>query len=274
MGHSSVLNRCCKMMAGIGLSLLAAATAQAEPVFLEAGKLTYGVNATFAPFEFQKGDSLVGLDIDLGEEIAKRLNRTASPMNMEFQGLIPALLGKRIDFINSAVYINPERAAQVDFIPYLRLGNQLVVRQGNPQKITGRNETLCGKILAVTLGSVQEQYAKADNERCKSGGKPELTLNSYPTNQVTALTLRQGRADALYDSVPGVVNLLQSVPDTYEVAGEPFDNDTQLGFAVRKGDDAMRKELTDALKKLVADGTYRALVEKWRLPETTLLPID
>lgn len=247
------------------------ADAQAEPKLVTPGKLTFGVNATFAPFEFQQGDKLVGLDMDLAEELGKRLKLETLPMNMEFQGLIPALLGGRIDLINSAMYINPERAAQVDFIPYLKLGNELVVLKGNPKGITGRDETLCGKIVAVTLGSVQENYARADNERCVAAGKAGLTISPYPTNQVTALTLRQNRADALYDSTPGVVTLLKEVPDTFQIVGKSFDTDTQLGIAVRKGDDEMRKMVEAALKEMAADGTYKSIVAKWNLPESTLL---
>ena len=139
--------------------LVAGTTARAEPKLVAEGKVTFGVNATFAPFEFQEGEKLVGLDMDLAEELGRRLQLEPVAMNMEFQGLIPALLGGRIDIVNSAMYINPERSAQVDFVPYLRLGNELVVEKGNPKGITGRDEDLCGKVVAVTLGNIQGSCA-------------------------------------------------------------------------------------------------------------------
>lgn len=120
------------------------------------GKLTYGTAATFMPFEFVKEGKLTGFDIDLINALSKEIRLTPAPMPMEFKGLIPALQGKRLDIINSAMYVNPTRAAQVDFVPYLKIGSRVVVSKGNPAKITGRDLSLCGKNIAVTLGGIEE----------------------------------------------------------------------------------------------------------------------
>lgn len=104
-------------------------------------------------------------------------------MNMEFKGLIPALSGGRIDLINSAMYMNAKRAEQVDFIPYLKIGNQVIVQAGNPAKITGRDNSLCGKTISVTLGGIQENQARADDERCKAKGLDGVKVLTFPTAQ-------------------------------------------------------------------------------------------
>lgn len=119
------------------------------------GQLTYGTAATFMPFEFVKNGQLTGFDIDLITALSKKIGLTPAPQQMSFQGLIPALQGKRLDMINSAMYVNPTRAAQVDFIPYLKIGSRVVVRKGNPSGITGRDLSLCGKNIAVTLGALK-----------------------------------------------------------------------------------------------------------------------
>src|SRR2546430_17573989 len=60
-------------------------------------------------FESQRDGKLVGVDVDSGDQIAKRLGLAAEPMNMEFKGLIPALQGGRLDIINSAMYMTQEQ---------------------------------------------------------------------------------------------------------------------------------------------------------------------
>lgn len=247
-----------------------AATDVAPPV-ITAGQLTYGTAATFAPFEFQAGGKLTGFDIDLIEAIGKKLALKPIAMNMEFQGLIPALQGQRIDLINSAMYMNEARAAQVDFVPYLRIGNQVVVTLDNPEKVTGRDNSLCGKTVAVTLGGIEETYARQDDQRCRSAGLQPVKVQTLPTAQATALSLRQGRADAIFDSTPGVVQLLREVPDVYKTAGPEFESDTRIGIAVTKGNTAMSAALQGAVKEMVADGTYKQIIEKWKFPETVSL---
>jgi polar amino acid transport system substrate-binding protein len=252
-------------------ALLVAPIVHAGAPVITAGQLTYGTAATFAPFEFQLNGKLTGFDIDLIEALGKKLNLKPTAMNMEFQGLIPALQGKRLDLINSAMYINEARASQVDFVPYLRIGNQVVVAKENPAKITGRDNSLCGKTVAVTLGGIEETYARQDDQRCKAAGLSAVKVQTLPTAQASALSLRQGRADAIFDSTPGVVQLLREVPDVYLTVGSEFESDTRIGMAVSKGNTAMSDALQGALKELVADGTYKQIIEKWKFPETVSL---
>jgi polar amino acid transport system substrate-binding protein len=241
------------------------AGAETAPDLAAPGKLTYGVAASFAPFEFQKDGAFTGFDIELGEAIAAKMKLSPSPLNMDFKGLIPALQGKRIDVINSAMYINPQRAEQVEFIPYMRIGNEILVRKGNPLKIAARSD-LCGHRVAVTLGAIEETYARQDTEACSKAGKPEVVIMTLPTAQDSALSLAQGRADAMFDSTPGAVQLVTERPESFEIAGAPFESNTQIGIAVRKGDAAMKAAVQAALKEVVADGTYAKLLAKYHLP--------
>jgi len=262
------------------LSLAALLTAFSGPVaaqsldkvaLVEPGKLTYGVAATFAPFEFVNEGKLTGFDIDFMVAIAARLKVDVVARNMEFRGLIPALQGGRIDLINSAMYINPTRAEQVDFVPYLKIGNNIVVQAGNPKGITGRDDTICGKTVAVTLGGISENQARADNTRCLAAGHAGVRVLTLPTAQDSALSVRQGRADANYDSTPGAVMALEKMPGVFEIAGEPFEMDTRIGIATPKGATALQAALRAAIQDMVQDGAYAALIRKWKLPASVSL---
>ncbi len=263
-----------KRLLALSLILLpASALAQAVPALVAPGKLTYGTAASFAPFEFQKDGQLAGFDIEFGAAVAQKMGLAPAPMNMTFSGLIPALQGGRVDVINSGMYINPTRAAQVDFVPYMKIGNEIVVQKGNKLGIQQRSD-LCGHRIAVTLGAIEETYARADAAACKQAGKTEPAILTLPTAQDSAIALRQGRADAMFDSTPGATEMVTALPGVFEIAGEPFESGTQLGIAVRKGDTAMKAAVETAVKAAVetavkaavADGTYAALLKKYNLP--------
>jgi polar amino acid transport system substrate-binding protein len=241
------------------------AQAQDKPALLTPGKLTYGVAATFAPFEYQKDGKLVGFDIEFIDAVAKKLGLSTKPLNIDFAGLIPALQGKRIDIINSGMYMNPKRAEQVDFVPYMKVGDEIVVRKGNPLGIQSRAD-LCGHKIAVTLGGIEETYARQDVEACQKAGKPEPTVLTLPTAQDSALALRQGRADALFNSSPGAAVMVTELPDVFQIAGHTFADGTQIGIAVRKGDTATAAALDKAIHAVVADGDYAKLLAKYNLP--------
>ncbi|MDO9405666.1 MAG: ABC transporter substrate-binding protein [Polaromonas sp.] len=268
IGKNQLAARLAALAATLCVASAVPAATLAPEALVEKGALTYGVAATFAPFEYKDGDKLAGFDIDLITALGKKLNLEPKAMNMEFKGLIPALQGSRVDVINSAMYINPARSEQVDFVPYLKIGNQVIVAKGNPAKITGRDNTLCGKSIAVTLGGIQETQARADNERCTKAGLPAVKVMTLPTAQDSALTLRQGRADAYYDSTPGAVKLMSELSNVFEAVGGEFESNTLIGLAVRKGDAKTKAALEAALKEIVADGTYGKLIAKWNFPAT------
>lgn len=253
-------------LAGLAFSSAVGAAELPKTGLVESGALTYGVAATFAPFEFQKDGKLTGFDIDFIDVLGQKLKAKPVPMNMEFKGLIPALQGGRLDIINSAMYMNPERATQVDFVPYMKIGNMVVVNAGNAAKITGRNETLCGKTIAVTLGGIQESQARADDKACKEKGLKPVDVKTFPTAQDSWLSLRQGRADAVFDSTPGTAKVLDEIPGTFETVGAEFEANTSIGIATRKGDVTLQTSLKAAIAEVVADGTYAKLLAKWKLP--------
>lgn len=257
--------------AAVSLTLCSAAHAADMPKMVESGHLTYGVAATFAPFEFTKDGALTGFDIDLVNAVAKQMKLTPQAQSMQFSGLIPALQGGRTDLINSAMYMTPARATQVDFVPYLKLGDRIIVQAANPAKITGRDNSVCGKTIAVTLGGIEESYARADVQRCAAAKLAAPTVMTLPTAQDAALSLRQGRADALYNSTPGTVKLMTDVPGVYQAVGPEFEQTTTIGMAVNKGNAALAAALKDALAKVVADGTYAQLIGKWQLPASVAI---
>ncbi|KAB8311850.1 ABC transporter substrate-binding protein [Erwinia endophytica] len=269
MSSTSLLLR---RLSGLMLTLaLLPAVSQAATESVTPGKLTYGTAATFMPFEFMKDGKLTGFDIDLITALSKEINLAPAPMSMEFKGLIPALQGKRLDIINSAMYVNPTRAAQVDFVPYLKIGSRVIVAKGNPSGITGRDLSLCGKNIAVTLGGIEESQARADNKHCVDTGKATINVMTFPAATDSAVAVAQGRADAEYLSTPGTVALFTEKPGLFDAVGPEFESDTHIAFAVRKGDTATKAELEKGLQVLVKNGTYKQLIEKWKFPDSVAI---
>lgn len=232
---------------------------------VSAGTLTYGVAATFPPFEYKDGTELAGFDVEMAKELAATMGLDVAPMDMEFDGLIPALNGGRIDVINSAMYVTPERAEQVDFVPYVLVGEAVVTPEGNPQNISELPEDLSGLTVAVTRGAIGETYMNDFNEELEADGLDPMTILALPSNQDALLAVQTGRADAFDTSTPGAAYTLSQQPGKYEVAGT-FDVGTEVGIAVRKGDTETKEALERALDLFVESGGYDELLTKHNLP--------
>ncbi|MBY0415029.1 MAG: transporter substrate-binding domain-containing protein, partial [Bdellovibrionales bacterium] len=93
-----------------------------------AGKLRIAVDTTYPPMEFESTDGkVIGLDVDLARELAKLLKVDAEFIVMPWDGILAGLQSNRYDIIMSSMNITKEREAQVDFVPYISMGQVFVV---------------------------------------------------------------------------------------------------------------------------------------------------
>ena len=242
----------------------------APPPTVAAGKLSWGASPTFAPFEFQRDGQTVGFDVDLMAELARRIGLQSAMLGMDFVGLIPAVQAKRIDAFASGMYITPAREEVLDFIPYLRIGDQMVVAKGNPAHLVGK-DMLCGKHIAVAINTLYEKTAHSLSDACTAAGKPAIDILAVGNSAVVALTLAQGRAEGAISSTSVIAAMMENAPDTFEPLGEPFNTGSRLGIGVSKDDPPLRDAMTAALRAMHDDGAYEALMKKWGLqPSSTI----
>src|SRR5436190_15567891 len=102
-----------------------------------AGKLVFCSDITYPPEESYQGTKPVGSDIDIGNELAKRMGVNGQFNNTGFDAIIAALNAKKCDAVISGMNDTPERSKQVNFVDYINVGQSFMVKKGNPAHITG-----------------------------------------------------------------------------------------------------------------------------------------
>ena len=243
-----------RTLGSIALSLLLAAPAGAADW---TGKvLRLGVDPTYPPLEYKQPDGrLAGFGIEIGEALCAELRARCEWVESNWDGIIPALLSRKIDAIVSSMTITPKRAQHIAFTD--RVSNapsRLVVRRGSA--LLPDAESLRGKRVGVGQGSTQEAYAKA--EWAAKG----VRVVSYQHQDQVYADLVMGRLDA---SLQGAVQasygfLDKPVGKDFELAGAVLDDPRYFGvgdgIGLRKEDVALREDLNKALATIRANGTY------------------
>ena len=69
--------------------------------------IVMGTNAGFKPFEYKNGNEIVGFDVDIAKEIAKKTNKTLKIEDMSFDGLLPALKSVQVDMVIAGMSVTP-----------------------------------------------------------------------------------------------------------------------------------------------------------------------
>ena len=247
----------------LALSLLVGLSAAAGSYAALPQTVRIGTDATYAPFSSKdaKGD-FVGFDIDLGNEMCKRIAVKCTWVGSDFDALIPSLKAKKIDAIISSLSITEKRQQEIAFSDKLYAADsRLIAAKGSPIQPT--IDSLKGKHVGVLQGSTQEAYG---NERWRSHG---VDVVAYQNQDLIYSDLSAGRLDAaLQDEVAASEGFLkQPVGKDYKFGG-PSVKDEKLfgvgtGMGLRKEDNELREALNKAFAEMRADGTYEKLAKKY-----------
>jgi len=237
----------------------------------KAGVLRVGTSPTYPPLEYKDPmtQKLMGLDIDLSEEIGKRLGLKVEWVEQSFDQLINSLDTGRVDMGASGITDIPVRREKADFVDYFSTGSQLFTTSANEAKLM-KAEDVCGRDVAVNRNGIFFIRLQDFNKNvCQAKGLKDIRYSLTDKTADARLQLIQGRAVAALQGVDAIryMNEASNSPDkgTFTLVGEPIAVDV-AGFAFAKKNAALRDLVADAVAAMIADGTYAKIFDKWQLP--------
>jgi len=226
------------------------------------GKLRVATVATFPPNEFKDPDgNSVGVHIDMGRALGQLMGVKVDFILTTFDGIIPGLKAKRYDMAMGSAAITKARLGVVDFVSDLKDGTMFMVAEGD-KAVFKSDLDLCGRTLGVAKGSSQVALADEVAGKCKSAGKSELVVRTYPSQLESALALSSGRINTIIGVGEPLQYIAHGNPGKFRVTGQDvFPADIE-GNMVPKGS-ALSKALVAAQNKLIENGTYKEILDKW-----------
>lgn len=222
--------------------------------------LRFGVDATFAPFEYKNPDgSLAGFNVEIGEAICAELKRECVWVESDWDGIIPGLMVGNFDVILSSMSITPKRQELLDFsIPYQGTGSRFVVRTGTT--IDDSHGGLKGLRVGVQRGTVDHDYLRTHY--------PDADIRAYPGQDEVWLDMAAGRLDTVLVGDTIANNFFATdAGKGFELVGEvhsdPAIYGVGAGMAVPKGSDELLAELNAALEAIAASGKFREINDRY-----------
>jgi lysine/arginine/ornithine transport system substrate-binding protein len=245
-----------KLLAALSVALLAVSAGAAHAK--DWSTVRFGVDASYAPFESKAPDGkLVGFDIDLGNEICKRLNAKCEWVEQDFDGMIPALKAKKFDGVLSSMTITPQRSEQIAFSAKLfNTPTRLVAKKGTNLQPTA--DSLKGKSVGVEQGTIQETYAK------ENWAPKGVNVVPYQNQDQVYADLLSGRLDAaLQDEVQADLGFLKTPRGAgFQFAGKEIPTGA-AAIGLRKEDADLKTKIDKAIADMIKDGTYKKIEAKY-----------
>ncbi|GAA4865347.1 ABC transporter substrate-binding protein [Pseudonocardia benzenivorans] len=226
------------------------------------GKLVFGVDASYPPNEFvdTDGTTIVGMDVDMGTAIAQKFGLTPEFQNSAFPGIIPGIQGGKYEMALSSFTINDERVQLVDMISYFSAGTSLATKKGNPDGLS--IDDLCGKAIGVQAGTVQVDDIATRSKACTDAGKPAIQSTELQQQTDVTLALTSNRIVGMLADSPVIAYAVKTTGDQLQVVGSAYDT-APYGVVVNKNQGQYPQAVQQAVQALIADGTYRKILDKW-----------
>ncbi|WP_261316398.1 ABC transporter substrate-binding protein [Rhizobium leguminosarum] len=231
-----------------------------------------GVNVAvfndWPPDEFVENGELKGWSVDMAKAMSERLGVPFKFEPTSFEIIIPGLASKRFDAGFSSFGVTTERLEVLDFIPQRKEGTGYAFLKGKGFKIEAEND-LCGHSVALLTGAWDFQYlTKVSAEQCDKAGLKPIDLQQFTTQNAAELAVSSGRVEIV---AAGSAKLAYVAKQTgkYDMASL-VSNAVYNGIGVRKGD-PLGPALKGALQAMMADGSYKEILDKWGVGSTGTL---
>ena len=249
------------------LSLLAAAHAQADEATLQPQRLSIGSDLTYPPYTYLEHGKPAGFDPAFMALLGSHLKLQPQFVDTRFANLVMGVNARRFDLVASALYVTPERAAQVDFLPYLKSGASLMVRSDDsfrPQQ----PQDLCGKrVASIKGGSWIPKLAILSKDYCQANGQAPIDSREFPTSPEAAQALLAKAVDVQFEDAAVARITTDKLKGRVTISSSTLIYPVVIGLAVRKGNEALLAELRQGFSAMKQTGEYQALLTQYNLGE-------
>lgn len=236
-------------------------------------QLSVGIDLTYAPYAYLDNGVASGFDPDFTALLAKEMGLEADYKDTRIENIIIGLNAQHYDLVASALYINPQRAKQVDFIPYLQTGGVLVTRKEDrflPKSLYD----LCGNSISSMKGaSWIPALNEVSDQYCQPQGLGRIIVKEYPSAPEAAQALLSKGVDVQYEDAAVAKMVMDQLGDRLLITTDEMIDPVLIGLAFNKDQSLLKAKVISAIERLKNSGEYEALLQKYNLeyPSVKLL---
>ena len=226
------------------------------------GALTVAADASYAPDEFigPDGHTVIGMDADLVKALAAVMGLKANVVNVTFDQIIPGLAAGKYDMGASSFTDTKAREKVVKFVDYANVGESFYTKAQGGTSI-GSIADICGKTVSVESTTTEQGDATAQGKKCKSEGKPGVTVHVFPNQNLANLAVSDGRAQLGFADTPVAGYQVTKTHGLFKLVGAAY-APAPYGLAIPKSS-GLTSAVKAALLVLINNGTYTSIFQKW-----------
>ncbi|WP_187436405.1 ABC transporter substrate-binding protein [Bradyrhizobium hipponense] len=253
----------------VGVMTVSAMAIELPAEISKRGSIKIALVPNYPPMEFRDPatSTLSGFDVDLGEAIGRKLGVKIEWQETSFDQFMPSISTGRVDAILSGFTDYASRHETATFVDYLRSGPAFFVQQSRGAEFK-ETAALCGKKVGASRRTMFPAMITAWSEKSCGNNTPIQVVGTDGSADART-QLKQGRIDAAVQGNETLPYIMDLEPGAYAPVGTAIAQQF-TGIALPIKEKALQQAMLEAVDALIADGTYRTLLAKWKLSDNAI----
>lgn len=253
-------------------SLVAAAclaqqsVAQADDIpTIESDTLLIGSDMTYPPYIYLEGENPTGFEVDFMNAVAEHMGLEAEYVDTRFAQLIVGLRSNRYDVIASLLYITPERAEVIDYVPHTQTGSSILTASNYADSPSKPND-LCGmRVSSIQGASWVPKLTEVSDQHCIPNGLGEIDIREFATAPEATQAILAGAVEAQFADAAVAKLAMENTDDALKITSKELIYPIPVGLGVSSSNPEIKNAIAAAIEKMKESGQYEEILSAYNL---------
>lgn len=232
---------------------------------IEPDTLLIGSDMTYPPYIYLKEETPTGFEVNFMNAVAKHMGLEPEYVDTRFAQLIVGLRSNRYDVIASLLYITPERAEVIDYVPHTQTGSSILTAS-NYAESPSEPRDLCGmRVSSIQGASWVPKLTEVSDEYCSPNGLGEIDIREFATAPEATQAILAGAVEAQFADAAVAKLAIENTGDALKITSEELIYPIPVGLGVNSSNPEIKEAITSAIEKMKESGEYQEILSAYNL---------
>jgi polar amino acid transport system substrate-binding protein len=252
----------------VGIALAACLVQQSSALAadtIESGTLLIGSDMTYPPYIYLEDEQPTGFEVEFMNALSRHMGLEPEYVDTRFAQLIVGLRSNRYDVIASLLYITPERAEVIDYVPHTQTGSSILTASAFEDDPSEPKE-LCGlRVSSIQGASWIPKLEKVSEEHCEPNDLGEIDIREFATAPEATQAILSGSVEAQFADAAVAQLAVENTEGALKITSQELIYPIPVGLGVNSNKPELKEAIATAIEQMKESGEYDEILSKYNL---------
>ena len=232
---------------------------------IEPDTLLIGSDMTYPPYIYLEDEQPTGFEVEFMNALSQHMGLEPEYVDTRFAQLIVGLRSNRYDVIASLLYITPERAEVIDYVPHTQTGSSILTAssfEDDPSK----PEELCGlRVSSIQGASWIPKLENVSKEHCEPNDLGVIDIREFATAPEATQAILSRSVEAQFADAAVAQLAVENTGGALKITSQELIYPIPVGLGVNSNNTELKEAIAAAIEQMKDSGEYDEILSKYNL---------